>query len=183
MSSSRKNAITYGMSGKFGEQFVLRDGVLCEMPKKRKDAKSQKQLKNRDKFLEAISYAQAVMEVPEKKEAYKAVAGKKQSAYNMAMKDAYNPPRIVKIKTETYTGAIGSLISVLAIDDFNVNTVKVSIYNAAGELVEEGFAAMETGLPDWRYVVTQSNQSPSGGKVIVRATDDPGNVTEMEQLL
>ncbi|WP_295116384.1 hypothetical protein [uncultured Chitinophaga sp.] len=183
MSNSRTNAITYGMSGKFGNQFVLRDGVLCQMPKKKKGKKSEKQQKANDNFLLAARYAKAAIDDPLQKEVYQAKASAKKNAYNLAMSDAFHAPRILAVKTMDYSGEAGSRLLFSIVDDFRVQSVKVSIYNAAGDLLEEGVATQENGQADWQYLVKQGGHSPTGGKVLVKATDLPGNETEREFLL
>ena len=183
MSKSKTNAITYGMSGKFGNQFVLRDGILCQMPKKKKGKKSEKQQKVNDNFLLAARYAKSAIDDPFQREAYQAKASGKKNAYNVAMSDAFNAPRILAVKTMHYTGEIGSRLLFSIVDDFKVQSVKVSVYNAAGDLLEEDVATLENVQADWQYLVKQGGHSPTGGKIVVKAMDIPGNETEREFLL
>ena len=57
----------------------------------------------------------------------------------------------------------------------------VSIVNADGSIVEEGDAVRQANGLDWLYTATVANESLTGDKIVVRASDKPGNITTVEQ--
>jgi hypothetical protein len=67
-------------------------------------------------------------------------------------------------------------------DDFAVKSVHVRIINADGSLVEEGPAVNSAGSA-WIYTAAQNNESLDGDKIIITASDLPGNITTEEQYL
>lgn len=83
----------------------------------------------------------------------------------MAFQDPYFSPEVVGIITQGYTGQVGSLIMVQAVDDFKVNSVKVQIYSAGDEIVEEGPAVAAGEGLNWNYTATTLNENVAGGKV------------------
>jgi hypothetical protein len=78
---------------------------------------------------------------------------------------------------------IGSKISVNVTDDFKVTSVHVQINNSDGSLVEEGEAVQDANGITWVFTATQANASLTGDKIVVTATDNPGNDTTAEQTL
>jgi hypothetical protein len=85
-------------------------------------------------------------------------------------------PDIEQVDLSGYTGKVGDRILVQASDDFAVKSVHVHIANADGSLVEKG-EAEHAGIL-WAYTATQNNESLEGDKIIISASDLPGNVTE-----
>ena len=75
-----------------------------------------------------------------------------------------------------------STIVVRAIDDFRVNSVKVTIKNAAGVPVEEGDAVQISGL-DWLYTATEVNNQFAGSRITATAVDLPNNSATLETTL
>lgn len=138
---------------------------------------TEKQLGIQSKFKEAVIYGKAVMADPELKALYaKAVKGD-QTAYNVAVKDAFKAPEITLIRTDGYSGLIGSTVSVRAVDDFKVVSVRVAIYSGAGDLIEQGDAVLQANGLDWLYTATVANNAVQGCRVRGVAKDLPGNET------
>ena len=147
---------------------------------------TQKQLNIQSRFKMGTIYAKSILKLPDIYALYKAAAvkaKKDQSAYNLAVRDAFIAPEIRNITTALYTGAIGSTITVRAIDDFRVAGVKVSITNAAGVLIEQGDAAMHANGLDWVYVATVLNDALKGSVITVIARDLPANETVADVVL
>lgn len=141
---------------------------------------TEKQLEVQRQFKKAIVYGRAVLQDPELKALYQAAARKDQSAFNVAVRDASKAPEISNIDTEMYTGAIGSTITVRAIDDFKVAGVRVRITTAAGVVVEQGDAVLQANGLDWLYVATVLNDELQGSVVRASARDLPANETVAE---
>ena len=141
---------------------------------------TEKQLEIQAKFKQAIIYGQAVLADPVLKAMYAAAAKGDQSAYNVAVRDASKAPEITRINTELYTGQPGSTITVRAVDDFKVASVKVAIYTATGDLLEQGDAVLQANGLDWLYTATVVNGMLAGCRVRGVAKDLPANETAFD---
>ncbi|GIJ97564.1 hypothetical protein CAPN001_21330 [Capnocytophaga stomatis] len=181
MAESKNNIITHGLSGKVGDLLVFsqRNGktIVSQKPTK-KTITSEKVKEQMAKFQQATIYAKTALKNPAVKEEYQSEADKKQgvTAYNVAVADMLQAPKIEQIDLSGYTSQVGDTIKVRAYDDFKVVSVTIHIYNSDGSLVEEG-NAVDNGL-DWVYTATQINADLSGDKIVARATDLPTNTTE-----
>ncbi|MDO4228539.1 MAG: hypothetical protein Q4C98_01880 [Capnocytophaga sp.] len=181
MAESKNNIITHGLSGKVGDILVFsqRNGktIVSKVPQK-KSITSDKVKEQIGKFQQATIYAKTALQDASLKAEYTEQAQRKKgvTAYNVAVADMLQAPKIEQIDLSDYSGNIGDTIKVRAYDDFKVVSVTVHIYNADGSLVEEG-NAVNTGL-DWVYTATATNADLSGDKIVVRATDTPNNQTE-----
>lgn len=187
MAKSRNNVVTHGLSGKVGNMLVFKqlngNTIVANPPRKNNRQLSEKQAAHTQRFAEAIIYAKAAMSIPETKLAYAAVTTVGITPFNVAMADKMRAPEIQEVNLDAYTGKPSDVIVVKATDDFKVTQVTVEIQHADGSLVEKGDAVFsETGL-EWQYKAVSNNNAVQGCKVIARAMDLPGNVTELEQLM
>ncbi|WPV67832.1 hypothetical protein [Chitinophaga sp. LS1] len=144
---------------------------------------TSKQLEVQAKFKQSIIYAKAVMDDPDLKALYATAIKGDQSAYNLAMRDAFKAPEITKINTELYDGLVGSTITLRAVDDFKVASVRLVIYSANGDVVEQGDAVLQANGLDWLYTATVANGVVAGSKVRAVAKDLPANETMMDVVL
>lgn len=97
----------------------------------------------------------------------------------MAMTDFLRPPVITEVNHSAYDGtASGQKIIVQVADAVKVTAVKVEIQNSDESTVEQGNATLKDGK--WEYVTTATNVSTAGDKIIITATDRPGNTTKKE---
>jgi hypothetical protein len=185
MAVSKNNVVTHGLSGKIGDMLVFRqlDGktIVSQVPEKPKRV-SEEQLEHQKRFQQATIYAKSAVDSPDTKELYETAAKKKKgvSAYNVAVADFFGAPDIETIDLTEYTGKVGDQIRFVVSDGFAVKAVKVRIINADGSLVEDGSAVQGTGNL-WVYAAAQNNESLEGDKIVVSASDLPGNVTQEEQ--
>jgi hypothetical protein len=138
------------------------------------------QLLAQERFKRSVQYSMAADEIPELKKEYKKLAGRGQSARNIAYKDAYYPPEVLGIITQAYAGDAGNIIVVIAKDDFRVSAVRLSISNPLGEIIEEGAAVINPDGITWNYIVTQNNATIAGSMIKATAFDIPGNEGVME---
>jgi hypothetical protein len=161
-----------------GKQFVAAPPTVKE---NHKPTPNQLAAQNRFKF--ASEYANAAIKDAYLKAEYQNVASKRQSAQNMAFKDAYNPPEVLNIITQGYTGTAGNIIVVHAVDDFKVTSVNVSILNEPGEIIETGVAVSDKHGVVWVYTVTVANSNITGCKIVATASDLAGNEDVMESFL
>lgn len=187
MAESKNNIITHGLSGKVGDLIVFsqRNGktFVSKAPRKKTKEDTENQKEHKRKFQKATLYAKSVINDPVQKELYAAASdtSKGMSTYNVAVADLLNAPDIETLDLSGYTGKIGDVIKIIVLDDFAVKAVTVKIENADGSLVEEG-SAVDSGF-EWVYTATVNNKDLSGDKITIKATDNPANVTEMNQTL
>jgi len=121
---------------------------------------SKKQVQVQAKFKEGIIYGKTVMADPALKALYEVAVEDDQSAYNLGVKGAFKALEITRISTELYklyTGLVGSTVTVRAVDDFKVASVRVAIYSAIGDLIEQGDAVLEANGLDWLHMATVAN--------------------------
>ncbi|MBW8688171.1 hypothetical protein [Chitinophaga rhizophila] len=188
MAQSTDNVLLKGASGTIGDQITItrRKSGKTIMGKKRRSSDlppTDKQLVIQQRFKAAIQYAKAVLADPVKKAMYAAFAGPDQSAYNMAMRDAFKAPVVDSIDTTNYQGRTGNPVIIQASDDFKVTTVKVIIRTNAGAVIEEGEATLQDNGLDWLYTATVNNASLTGSVITAVAVDTPGNETSRERVL
>ena len=185
MAKSVRNVVTFGLSGLIGDLLVFRQKAgktfVSNKPKLSTKAPTAEMLKVRSLFRRAAIYAKSVIKDLTKKAAYEAVAKPGQSAFNVAFADYQKGPEIeTGLAFPHYNGEIGQELKASIIDNFIVKSVTFSILNAAGVSLESGEAMQaEDGL-DWVYTTTAENADFAGGKVIIKAYDNPGNETLLE---
>ncbi len=187
MAKQAKNIVMHGASGKLGETLVIRQRggqtILSQAPGPRTKEPSEGQKAHQRRFQQAVLYARMQMADEAAKAEYAAKATKLESAYNVAVGDFFHAPNIDEIDVSHYRGAVGESIRVRVTDDFQVQQVQLAIYNADGSLVETGDAAKQANEIDWVYTATVANDSTVGDRMVIRASDQPGNIAEEEQAL
>jgi hypothetical protein len=187
MARTKNNIFMTGLSGTVGRQMTLSQRKADTIVGKKRGASSipatDSQLDIQDRFKLASTYALAAIKDPVTKAAYAAAAKNNQSAYNVALADAFKAPEIKSINTTAYDGKVGDIITIRAVDDFKVATVQVMIITAAGVLVEQGNAVLTNNGLDWKYAATSLNDAPAGSKIHVTAKDLPANETVMEAIV
>jgi len=189
MSKSRNNPLTEGLSGKLGKCLVFRrvagETVLAVAPRPQSGEPTEQQLAQRNKFRMAAAYATGQMDDPAAKILYQEVAKRKQykSARTLAVADYFNAPSILLVDMSAYTGAVGSKILIHAEDELEVKSVSVDVVNAAGATIEKGLAIQRQKSSVWEYTASIENTSLTGTKVVITATDRPGNSAVKEMVL
>jgi hypothetical protein len=184
MAKIKRNHLTEGFTGMFGKQIVFKNrrgtryaSAAPEVNEKRKPTPGQKKIQ--DKMLTCNEYAIEAIKDAKVKEDYAAVAVGAQSAVNIAFKDAWHEPVVHSITVNGYKGNAGDVIFVQATDNFRVVAVKVSIFDAAGVLIEEGNATQD-GLM-WMYTAQLSNNNAL--RIVATAFDLPANQGIMEVMI
>jgi hypothetical protein len=174
-----------GTRGMFGNQvvFKIRKGkqFVSAPPNFNENRKpTPNQRAAQERFKRASEYATEAIQDESTKKAYQKVAGKRQTAQNMAFRDAYNPPEIFSIISQGYTGVPGNIIVVHAVDDFKVTRVNVSIYSSNNVLIETGEASTNKHGMLWVYSTSVANENVAGCVIKVSAYDVPENESKME---
>jgi hypothetical protein len=181
MSKINDNLLVKGARGNVGKQFVYKkrgkNTHIAKMPVINESlVPTARQIEVRELFAAASLYAKGAMVSPELKREYGKKATSGQTPFNIAFRDYLKAPVVRSINTENYNGVTGSVIDVIARDDFRVAAVKVSIRDAAGVLIEEGNAILNPiDRNKWSYTSVQANASPAGCIVHATALDLPGN--------
>lgn len=185
MAKFGNNFLTHDLSGKLGDLVVFRqrDGrtILANKPGKRNHEPSAAQAAHQFRFQQAVLYAKSVKNDPEMEAEYAVKAVDGLTVYNVAMADFFLAPHIDEIDVTLYNGQPGSKIKVRAVDDFKVAAVTVSIENTDGVQVEHGAAVREPNNLDWIYTVTGDPGVSSGQKIVICASDMPGNLAKLER--
>lgn len=175
-----------GLSGTVGRQMTLSQKAGDTIVGKKRGSSSipatESQLDVQDKFKIASMYAKAAIEDPATKAIYEAIARPNQSAYNVALADAFSAPEIKKINTAGYTGKPGDIITIRVVD-FKVTKVLVLITTADGVMIEMGNATLPAASLDWKYTVLEANSTLSGTRIVVTAMDLPANETVKEVVI
>jgi hypothetical protein len=179
MPKQKNNIVMKTTSGMFGKQVVFKErageSYVSAPPQVNENREpTDKQVEGQQRFRESIEYASDAIKDPVLKKGYQAKAKRSQSAQNVAFQDAYHAPVVHEIVGAGYRGQVGDVITVVAEDDFKVTAVKVSIYDADGELLEEGNAIAGKKF-NWMYTVTQPNANVAGSTIKAIAFDLPGN--------
>lgn len=184
MAESKNNIVTHGLSGKVGNLLVFRNyagkTIVTSKPRKPSGTPSEAQKAHRQRFQQAVIYGKEVQLDPAKKELYKPSTSAGVSVYNVAVADFMQAPDIAEIDVSDYSGKIGDIITITVEDDFMVSGVTVTITNSDGTEVESGNAQPSAAGHKWTYTATANNENLSGDKIVIRAYDMPGNVSEEE---
>jgi hypothetical protein len=189
MAKSRNNPLTEGLSGKLGKTLVFRfvngETVLAVAPGPRKNKGTEQQQAHRNRFRMTSAYASGQLGDPDAKSLYQQVAKSKnyKSARTLALADYFNPPSITLVDASAYTGKTGEKILIIAEDELEVKTMSVDLVNTSGGLIEKGLAIRRMSSSVWEYTATAENATVTGTKVVVRATDRPGNRAVKEVVL
>lgn len=188
MAKSEDNELVAGLRGAVGRRMVFRNvaGKTVVSRKRKIDPNyvpTEQQVNVRERFSDAILYAKAACVDPATKAAYALAAKPGQSAFNVAMLDSYKAPQISQLRLTDYTGQVGDIILVKAVDNFKVTEVQFSILKPDGSLLERGMAVKEPNGRDWKYVCTVQNGNLPGTRVIITAKDLPGNLSELQEIL
>jgi hypothetical protein len=182
-----ENDLIEGIRGRVGNKIVFRklgSRTIASRRPSRGLISNDKQLAHQERFKLAAQYAKAKMLDPAAKAMYDAIAATREatSSFAIAVGDFLKAPEIKEINTGGYTGKVGDVILVKAIDDVKVTSVKITIAKADGTLIETGASVLAPGEVDWKYVATQVAAVP-GVKITVAVTDFPGNTTTLDKVL
>jgi hypothetical protein len=168
------NRLTKGFSGKIGDDIIFRQirnrTFFSKYPKKSFVATPAMKAA-RDRFREAVYFAQRVLQDPALREEYarRAKEAKLRNAYSAAIKDFLTKLKIAEVYTDSYKGKAGDAILVEAVDDFKVHQVTVTLQGGNGSVIESGDAVRIKG--GWYYKAKQANATRAGTKVIIQARD------------
>ncbi len=183
MAKVRNNVIVRGLSGSFGDQMVIKIDkagrtIISNKPEFDENRQfTPAQQAQHEKFREARAYAKDAKNL----DVYVAKAeGTPMSSSNVAMADWFHAPEIKEINLSAWTGEIGQVIWVQALDDVEVQQVSVVITDENDVVLEQGLAGKEDGSW-WTYKTTAT--ASGNQKILVAARDLPGHITQMTKNL
>lgn len=191
MAKTNRNFLTHNYVGKVGKQYSLRNrgdqSIIASLPKKSKKYGSDQDLSQetvKEKFQRAVLYAKSVRDTnPELMAQYEAKRKGTQSAFNVAFLDAYKGPKLRDLRTDEYEGVVGNPITVEALDNFRVKSVKFILFSADGSKLEEGTGIQAASGFQWGYTTQVANPTVTGTKLRIIAKDIPDNMTVLEVVL
>lgn len=134
------------LRGKFGDKIYKWYGDTCvvqKLPTRRKRRRVTSRLQaSFDNLRQAVRYAQGVIADPTARAYYASAARKlRRTVYLLAKADAMKAPAIgTPFVSERYEGRVGEVLLIGTGDLFRVQTLRVTIRDAAGDVVETGDA-------------------------------------------
>jgi hypothetical protein len=187
MAKSGNNIVTHGLSGQVGGLLVFKTlhgkTIVSASPRKSNHEPSDKQKEHQKHFQEATIYGKTVEVTPELRAQYESIVPEGGSVYLVALVDFLNAPKFDEVDVSKYVGNPGNTIRIRVTDDFMVKTVEVTINDQEGSLVEQGSAYKQANGVDWVYTAVAQNSSLTGDKIVVKASDLPGNIATSESTL
>ena len=131
MAKAKDNVLTKGMKGSIGKQLVYKttkNGTFaCKYPDMSGVIPSKNQTKGRDRFAEAVKFAQSVMKDPEKSARYS--KGNNYSVYHAAIKDYMSLFDSEKGVLPELPEAVQTDLLALSLSDSQLRAVKYMIQN------------------------------------------------------
>ncbi len=188
MADVNLNALVDGVSGKVGKKLVLlrRGGrTLLSSRPQLAGVISDKQLAQRERFRKAAQYARGILLKPAIKDEYKLAAKNDAflNAFSAAVADYLKAPEIASVNLDNYHGNLGDPIIITSVTDYKLVRVYVSLQKADGTILESGDATSSGTRLEWTYLATTAIADLTGVKVVITATDRPGNQTTSERPL
>jgi len=181
------NDLVKGSSGRIGDQLVYRQRgektIIAKRPRPKNTPDTEAQIAVQERFFNAALYGKAVIADAVKKAVYQAKTTGYQTAYNLAVSDFCKSPEIKVCDADNYSGNPGEEIRIRATDDFKVESVRLEIKDSTNDSIEEGAAVLNDNGVDWIYTATTVNLFLPGTKLIVSASDIPGNITKREFII
>jgi hypothetical protein len=188
MSRIDNNPLLTGACGMLGKAIVFRQlhgkTILSKRPKRPATITAHQEIM-RSRFQRAVEYAKKQMQNEQRKAEYAgAIDDRRHSAYAVALTDCMTAPKVNAIDHSNYRGTPGDTFIIHATDDFKVTEVSVTIFNGNGIMIEQGNAILAPGLKEqWRYVITKTNSTLAGTRILAQAMDQPGNVGLLEVVI
>ncbi len=175
------NIVLRGVSGKIGDQLVLKHykksgrTVLSAKPtfgERRVFSAAQKS--RQEAFREAVGYARRASKT-------EAIYGERarasgRTAYHIALADWLDAPEIEAVSLSTWSGQVGESIHVQAVDDVKVTRVTVVIRDEQDRVLEQGEARQAS---ERKWVYTTTGEARGQARVVVTAMDLPGHTAEV----
>lgn len=178
MAEIEMNVVTPHLKGRIGD-IVFRSykgrKFASLRPKVRPRTATPAMEAHRLRFRKARQYALGAVGDPSTAPVYIREASlSRTTEMGAAMRDWFQPPRVLEINTSGYHGRAGEVVSVQATDDTKVTEVIVTIKHATTQaILEQGPAQLE--YEKWNYTCLVT--LPASTSVVIEAVakDLPGN--------
>ncbi|MFA0960577.1 hypothetical protein AB9P05_02095 [Roseivirga sp. BDSF3-8] len=144
---------------------------------------SEKQKAHHRRFREATAYSKRVKEDDGLFAKYAAAAEGFISWQNLAVRDYMHAPVVEKVVAEGFTGTAGEVLKVYASDDFGICSLRVTVMDGRGAVLERGECDELIANEVYAYNLKGDVDPVNGVRVRVEAADAAGNVTEYEEEL
>ncbi len=170
-----------GKSGKVVFKTVLGHQIDAALPTPSGKPPTPAQVRVHERFKTAAQYAQRTLQDAQARGPYVVAAkARNTTAFGLAVRDHMLLPRVKEIDLAEYLGRVGDPINVLAEDDFEVVSVKVTIRDPAGATLEEGLAAQNL---EGRWVYRATTVAPANQLLAISASakDRPGRDQELTE--
>jgi hypothetical protein len=135
------------LRGKFGDKIYKWYGDTCvvqKVPVRRKRRQSARLKAAYANLRQAVRYAQGVIADPAAKKYYEYAARRlRRSVYIVAKADAMQPPKVELWLPYNYQGHAGEGVTIRTGDLFRVQTARITVRDAAGDIVETGEATRQ----------------------------------------
>jgi len=152
---------------------------MANVQGKRKGGATGGQIAECNRFTQASRWAIKTIADPDEYAFYVSKAKKKMNAYNTAMTDFLNPPKVTAIDVSRSSGNPGEEIVVTASDDFCIKQVMFEIHAPSGDVLEQGPCRPDERGFIWAYTTTTAISAVPGITVRAIATDKPGHKGEL----
>ena len=177
MATLDPNTLIGILQGKLGNLVFVRtkEGKIIVRHRPVRDSdRTPGELANQSRLTLANRYVQGIRQQPDEYLPYQIAAKLKgKRACDLARADFAHPPVIHDVNVECYSGKIAEPIRVVAVDDFEVLSVAVTLSDAGGLLLEHGLALPEAG--HWLYLTQAAVIDEAAVVIHVTATDRPGH--------
>lgn len=166
------------LSGKIGDLVFAKqkngESVVRRSPV-RKAGLRIGEVANQEAFADAVRYAKEVWaNNPALRAKYNAVARSAgRQGFHLAKADFRVPPKIEDVDLSGVTGQVGDILRIVAVDNFEVVTVGVTICRLDGRQLESGLAVLAGDV--WNYRLQKEIPAGQTVRVTVTATDHPGH--------
>lgn len=186
MGKIKKNVITKGFSGSFGDDLVFRqvdDETVFARRGEITAEPTDRQLEVRNRFTEASIFASAAIDNPQAGQEYKLMAEAQglKSAYVAALKDYLTMPDFGSVYTTAYKGVVGNVISITSRHAYKITSIDVTIQRPDGTPLEAGVATANE--LKWRYTATVANPQVQGCRLVLKSRDRQGKEVTLEKVL
>ncbi|MFA0965028.1 hypothetical protein AB9P05_24680 [Roseivirga sp. BDSF3-8] len=144
---------------------------------------SEKQKAHHRRFREATAYSKGVKEDAALFAKYEAAAEGFISWQNLAVRDYMHAPVVEKVVAGAFTGKAGEALEVYASDDFGICSLRVTVMDGRGAVLESGECNELIANGVYAYNLKSDMDMANGVSVRVEAADAAGNVTVYEEEL
>ncbi len=187
MAVIRDNIFVLGARGRVGNLiYRIRYGILefYSLPKRKKKKPSPAQEAQRFLMKRAVGFAKGLKTNEAMRLFYEEMARKRHftNAYHAAISHVLTNPSILDVDFSEYLAQAEDSIRFKPAAWDKVESVKVILKDAEGEIIESGWAKSDT-RDWWRYVVQASHEDRPAATVVFEIHDDVPKMKAVEKAI